>query len=163
MAQASFFRRLLIALGLAAPDQAAPVPALPDREQTRRAELDVDESRLPSAARERLAQIRTLIVTIETRAAERGGVGDMSELERIKAAHLPRLLQSYIEIPAEYRAEVFRETGRSASYLLNERLDKMIARLKEMAKMLAQGDVDAFTQNIRFIDNQYGTSFSPFD
>jgi hypothetical protein len=163
MAEASFLRRVLIALGLAAPEQASAAPVAAAPEQSRRSELEVDESRLPSQARERLAQIRSLIQTIEARAGERRGIGDMSELDRIKSAHLPRLLNSYIEIPAEYRAEVFRETGRSASYLLNEQLDKMIARLKEMSKMLARGDLDAFTQNIRFIDNQYGSGFSPFD
>lgn len=163
MAEASFLRRVLIALGLASPDQASAELPAPAREQSRRSELEVDESRLPAQARERLANIRHLIQTIEARSSERGGVGDLSELERIKAVHLPRLVKSYVEIPAEHRAEVFRETGRSASYLLNEQLDKMIGRLKDMSKMLARGDVDAFTQNIRFIDNQYGSGFSPFD
>jgi hypothetical protein len=57
---------------------------------------------------------------------------------------------------------VFRETGRSASFLLNERLDKILARLREMSRQLARGNVDDFTQNIRFVDMNYGQT-SPFD
>jgi hypothetical protein len=162
MSKGNVFRRIMIALGFGAPEQVPAIPP-PQAEQSHVPDFAVDDERIPPSARERVAQIMNLIANLEARAAERGGIGEVAELERIKAAHLPRLLRSYIEIPAEHRAEVFRETGRSASFLLNERLDKMAARLREISKLLAQGDVNAFTQNISFIDNQYGSSFSPFD
>ena len=71
------------------------------------------------------------------------------------------MLRSYADIPPEHRAEIFRETGRSASFLLNERLDKIVDRLEEMSRQLARGNLDAFSENIRFVDTKYG--LVPFD
>jgi hypothetical protein len=163
MAETSFLRRLLIAIGLVSGDAAEAVVGEGPRAQAPRPELQVDERKIPASARERVALIRSLLDELDARRRERPAMGELGELERMRSTHLPRLLQSYIEIPAEHRGEVFRETGRSASYLLNDRLDKMIARLREISKMLAQGDIDSFTQNIGFIDSQYGPGFSPFD
>jgi len=122
-------------------------------------DVEFDRNKLPAGAREKVAQVLSLLVELEERCAARRGMGPFDELERIRTVHLPRLIQSYIDIPPEHRAEVFRETGRSASYILVDQLEKLLARLREISKMIAQGDVDAFTQNVRFIDMQYGSSF----
>jgi len=118
-----------------------------------------DETKIPMGAREKVAQITTLLHELEARCEERPGLGPRDELERIRTLHLPRLIQSYIDIPQEFRAEVFRETGRSASYILADQLEKLLGRLREISRMIARGDVDAFAQNVRFIDMQYGSSF----
>lgn len=121
--------------------------------------INVDETKIPTAAREKVAQIKSLLADLESRCAGGGTVCEFDELRRISTIHLPRLVQSYVEIPPDYRAEVFRETGRSASYILVDQLEKLLGRLREISRMLAQGDVDAFNQNVRFIDMQYGSSF----
>jgi hypothetical protein len=141
-----------------APAQEAPSPRAPIPFP-----VSIDEARIPTAAREKVAQIKALLTDLEGRCAGGAGAGEFDELRRISTVHLPRLIQSYVEIPPEYRAEVFRETGRSASYILAEQLDKLLGRLREISRMLAQGDVDAFNQNVRFIDMQYGSSFPGVD
>ena len=95
---------------------------------------------------------------LDQRARERSLFDEKLELERLRSKHLPALLRSYADIPPEHRAEIFRETGRSASFLLNERLDKIHGRLEEMSRQLARGNLDAFAENIRFVDTKYGAS-----
>lgn len=121
------------------------------------------KERIPRAAYQRVIQVRDLIGQLEKASAERGMQTELDELGRIKDTHLPRLLQSYIEIPAEHRAEVFRETGRSASFLLCESLDKMLARLRDMSSQLARGNITTFAENVRFVDLYYEQSKGPFD
>jgi len=140
----------------------APAPSAPPPERDPLEETMHDE-RLPDSSLERVLAIRSLIAELDRRAHECGLFDEMHELQRLKTGHLPSLLLSYVEIPPEHRAEVFRETGRSASFLLNERLDKILARLHEMSRQLARGNLNDFAQNIRFVDMQYGSSNNPFD
>ena len=121
------------------------------------------DDRLPESSLEKVVEIRRLAAELELRATERGLLEETMELKRLTSNHLPRLLQSYVEIPPEHRAEIFRETGRSASFLLNERLDKILTRLEEMSRQLARNHLDAFQENIRFVDNRYGPGCGPFD
>ncbi len=76
--------------------------------------------------------------------------------------HLPKMIRSYREIPPQHRAEIFRKTGRSASYALNDGLDKMIQRLRDISLHLAQDDINSFTANLDFIDRRYGDDNTPF-
>jgi len=133
-----------------------PPPAAPPREQS------YDE-RLPDSSVKMVREINALLDQLERRAEAQSLFEETIELKRVKSTHLPSLLQSYVEIPPEHRAEVFRETGRSASFLLNERLGKILDRLNEMSRQLARGNLNAFTENIRFIDIRYDASSSPFD
>ena len=138
-----------------------PGPAARPLPEIEEPEWDTFDERIPKAARERVVLIRSLVTGLEARAAERNLLAELTELERLRTTHLPRLLRSYVDIPPEHRAEVFRETGRSASFLLNERLDKMIIRLREISTMLARGQINSFRENMQFIDLRYGSS--PFD
>ncbi|HEX8527520.1 hypothetical protein [Allosphingosinicella sp.] len=164
MANRGILQRLLEALGLSrAPAPApAPTPALPPPPPAAHS-VNLDDERIPESSRERAAAILGLVADLQERAARRGLQTELRELDRISSVHLPRLLESYIEIPPEHRAEVFRETGRSASFMLNERLDKMTQRLREISKMLARDNLNAFSTNLQFVDRQYGLSESPFD
>jgi hypothetical protein len=83
-------------------------------------------------------------------------VSALTEVRQMRDMHLPQLIASYAEIPAAHRAEIFRETGRSASYKLNEALDRMVARLETLSRSMAQGDIDSFADNLRFIEHRYG-------
>ncbi|HEU0135433.1 MAG TPA: hypothetical protein VFR28_11470 [Allosphingosinicella sp.] len=121
-----------------------------------------EDERLPQSSLDRVLAIRALSADLEQHCRSGGLLGEMIELQRLRTSHLPLLLRSYVSIPPAHRAEVFRETGRSASYLLNERLDKILGRLHEMSRQLARGNLDQFTQNIRFVDMNYGSG-GPFD
>lgn len=126
--------------------------------------LDVDLSRVPATAKDRVTTIQTLIADLESRACSRGFTGsELAELTQIGTVYIPRLLQSYAHIPPKHRADIFRDTGRSASFLLVERLDKIIERLNHISRELARGHLDEFAENMRFIDLRYGSADSAFD
>ena len=162
MANRGILQRLLEALGLSRAPPAAPQlpPAPPPPAGP---SVNLDDERIPDSSRERAAAILGLVADLQDRVARQGLQTELRELERISSVHLPRLLESYIEIPPEHRSEVFRETGRSASFLLNERLDKMTQRLRDISKMLARDNLNDFSTNLQFVDRQYGSSQSPFD
>lgn len=167
MASRSFLDRLLAFFGFGDREPAAAeepgAPPLPAPSAAPVADDTVNDDRLPPSALARVKKIRTLLAALEEQAETRCLFEETSEIRRLKSNHLPRLLQSYVDIPPEHRPEIFRETGRSASYLLNERLDKILERLQEMSRQLARGNLNAFAENIRFVDVQYGVSGSPFD
>lgn len=149
MAESSFLRILKSLFG--ASDAPAPEPrtasaTAPDPPSLTSTVLDV--TRVPAAAQERVATIQTMLADLEQRAVARGMAGaDLTELTQIATVYLPRLLASYAAIPPEHRAEIFRDTGRSASFLLVERLDRIVARLGEISKDFARGHIDAFSDN----------------
>lgn len=161
-----FWKRILAALGLEptrSPQDIASRDAPETRDVAEPAPDEVfEDERLPQSSLDRVLAIRALSADLEVHCREGGLIGEKIELQRLRTSHLPLLLRSYVSIPPDHRAEVFRETGRSASYLLNERLDKILGRLHEMSRQLAQGNLDQFTQNIRFVDKNYGSS-GPFD
>ena len=132
-------------------------------EETRRAPapepsmLSVDDPRLPSASKGRVARLITLISDLEARRDADGGLASThAEVRQMRDVHAPRLIASYAEIPKEHRAEIFRSTGQSASYNLNAGLDRMILRLEHLSRSLAQDDIDGFADNLRFIEQRYG-------
>jgi len=108
-----------------------------------------------------VTRLRSQLSELEGRAAQKASAQELAELRQIAEVYLPKLLQSYIEIPAAHRAEIYRQTGRSASYALCDRLDKIAMRLDELSSQLARDDLEAFHQNMRFIDMRFGRS--PFD
>ena len=161
----SLWKSLLAALGVgatAAEEGAASTDAASGRDVPAEPPIDVSvDDRLPQSSLDRVYAIRAMAAELERQCRDGGLIGEMIELQRLRTAHLPVLLSSYVAIPPGHRSEVFRETGRSASFILNERLDKILARLHEMSRQLARGNLDAFTQNIRFVDMNYGSG--PFD
>jgi hypothetical protein len=160
MAKPTFWERLKAFFFRRAPaEQAALPPAAPAAPAAD--DISCDD-RLPDSSLARVQEIRKMLGELDQRARERSLFDEKLELERLRSKHLPGLLRSYADIPPEHRAEIFRETGRSASFLLNERLDKISDRLEEMSRQLARGNLDAFSENIRFVDTKYGES-SPFD
>lgn len=133
----------------APPVAAPPPPPVPP--------VDFSDERIPDTSRGRIEKLLAIIASTEAAATnEPAWCPILVELQQLREKHLPILLRSYIEIPAAHRAEVFRKTGRSASFALNEALDKMIERLNTLSQKLAQGNIDAFTSNLRFIDMRYG-------
>lgn len=126
--------------------------------------VDYDDERIPDNCRPLIAQIRFLITDIEGRAAEQPiFCTKVIELKQMRDQHLPKMLLSYFDIPSHHRADIFRRTGKSASYMLNQSLSTMAARLDQMSKSMAQNNIDTFDQNMRFIEVRYGDGYSPVD
>ncbi len=119
--------------------------------------VEPDDPRLPDASRPRVARLASLISDIEARVRDDALlVSALTEVRQMRDIHLPKLVESYAEIPPAHRAEIFRKTGKSASYNLNEALDRMVTRLETLSKSMAQDDIDSFADNLRFIEHRYG-------
>lgn len=144
-------------------EQAPPI-AVPRPVEPQPVKFDLDDPRIPDNSRALVKKIRDLITDIEQRAAQQEAFCPNSlEIRTMRDVHLPKMLISYVEIPEQHRAEIFRKTGRSASYMLHEGLAKMADRLTAMSVSMAQGNIDAFTSNLRFIEARYGEEFTPLD
>lgn len=139
-------------------EPAPPAPAPP-----RAPRVDPDDQRLPENARKQakgiLDVIERLIAQADQSAFDRIVLG---ELQQLRDEHLPKLLRSYIDVPAEHRKEIFKKTGRSASFVLEEALGKMRARVEAMSRDLAQSELDAFANNADFVSRRYGKVEDPF-
>ena len=132
------------------PEPQAPAAAIP---------FDYSDSRIPDASRGAIDAVLALIADIEAAAAADATWHPMLfEIRQISEVHLPKLIGSYIDIPAAHRAEIFRTTGRSASFLLNDGLEKLAVRLRTMSRSQAQGNIDAFASAMHFIDMRYGAN-----
>lgn len=129
----------------------------PPRAEPPKPAISPEDPRLPDASRPVVAQLLSLIADIEARTQDDALlVSALTEVRQMRDTHLPRLIESYAEIPASHRAEIFRQTGRSASYNLNQGLERMVARLETLSRSLAQEDLDSFADNLRFIEHRYG-------
>ncbi|EGF93721.1 hypothetical protein ABI_21630 [Asticcacaulis biprosthecium C19] len=122
-----------------------------------------DDDRIPDSAQKRIGKILTSLDEVQTAAAREQAAGiNRFELDQMRDLHLPKLVKSYIDIPPAHRAEIFRKTGKSASFILDESLDKMQDKLDDMLRSLAQHDLDAFTHNTQFIGQRYSDKDNPF-
>lgn len=83
------------------------------------------------------------------------------ETEQIRDRHLPKLLRSYVEIPAQHRRDIFNNTGKSASVHLSESLEAILKRLREIDKDLSREHIDTFEDNARFVQRTYGRNDDP--
>ncbi|WP_235079999.1 hypothetical protein [Asticcacaulis sp. AC402] len=149
-----FFRRLF------AKPSPAPAPQPPAPEPVR---VEYSDPRVPEGAQKRIQRILESLKDVYD-AAQREQAGGINrfELDQMRDLHLPKLVKSYIDIPPAHRAEIFRKTGKSASFILDESLDTMQAKLDGMLRSLAQHDLDAFTHNTQFIGQRYADKDNPF-
>ena len=140
----------------------APPPAAPSPAATPPA-FDYDDERIPKSAKAKIVAILESITAVE-KAMEREQVPSFSRVDtgHMRDIHLPGLVQSYIDVPASHRGEIFRKTGKSASFLLDASLDKLQERVDSMLRDLAQHDIDAFTNNTQFINERYSDDENPF-
>jgi hypothetical protein len=138
--------------------QAAAAPPAPD------ATVELSKSpKVPGKCQEKAAAILAQIEVLAPRLATRGPADAyVVEVSRLRHIHLAELLQRYIDIPEEHRAEIFRRTQKSASFHLAASLDVMAARLAEISRIQAQGILDQFTDSTRFVDDHYGQANDPF-
>lgn len=128
-------------------------------EAPRASTFNYSDERIPQAAKAKAEQILRSIKEVEI-AMEREQVPSFKRvnIHQMRDHHLPQLLQSYIDVPAAHRTEIFRKTGKSASFLLNNSLDKLQERVDTILRDLAQHDIDAFTNHTQFIDERYSNN-----
>jgi len=120
--------------------------------------IEPEDPRLPDTTRPRVARLLSLASDIEARSLDDALlVSALTEVRQMRDTHLAQLVTSYAEIPAEHRADIFRKTGKSASYNLNAAVDRMIQRLETLSRTMAQEDIDSFADNLRFIEHRYGS------
>jgi hypothetical protein len=126
--------------------------------------FDYGDERIPASAKSSIERILSSIVAVE-KAMDREAIPSFSrvDVQQMRDVHLPKLVQSYIDIPADHRGEIFRKTGKSASFLLGQSLATMQARVDEILRNLAQNDIDAFTNNTQFIGQRYSDDDNPFN
>lgn len=125
--------------------------------------FDYADERIPDSARASIARILESIAAAE-KAMDREAIPSFNRVDtdQMRDIHLPKLVQSYIDIPADHRGEIFRKTGKSASFLLNQSLATMQAKIDTILKGLAQQDIDTFTNNTQFIGERYSGDEDPF-
>lgn len=125
--------------------------------------IDYRDDRIPQQARERVRTILVRLAEVE-QALRREAAPHLSAIDvaQMRDAHLPTLIRSYVDIPAAHRSEIFRRTGRSASFVLMESLDQMLRHLDVTLHDLARHDIDAFTTNIRFIAQKFSDGDDTF-
>ena len=140
-------------------ERAAPPPAAPPPPKA----FDYKDDRIPDSAQAKIAHILESIEAVE-KAMEREQVPSFSRVDtgQMRDVHLPQLVQSYIDVPASHRGEIFRKTGKSASFLLGASLDRLQERVDAMLSDLAQHDINAFTNNMQFINERYSDDDNPF-
>jgi hypothetical protein len=127
------------------------------------AKMDYEDSRIPAGAKEKVRHILACLTEVEELMAREQLAGfTRVDIEQMRQQHLPKLIKSYIDIPPAHRSEIFRRTGKSASYVLEDSLGQMQAKVDDIMRNLAQHDIDAFADNTRFIKERY-TSSNPFD
>src|SRR3546814_11930659 len=80
---------------------------------------------------------------------------------QMRDVHLPQLIQSYIDVPLEHRDEIFKRTGKSASFHLGASLDKLQARVDDMLRDLAEHDIADFTHTTILIAERVSTAANP--
>jgi hypothetical protein len=137
-----------------APEQRPATPAVHAPQDA--SPFDYGDKRIPTASSLRIGTIQQLLMEIESQAKlANGGRDALEEARRIQNAYLPDLMNSYFVIPPSHRAEIFRRTGKSASFQLNERLDTMIDELRRISAGFAAGQIDSFSVNLKFIDKRF--------
>jgi|TARA_R100000501_G_scaffold17834_1_gene34240 hypothetical protein len=106
---------------------------------------------LPSTAR---VQVDELLLRLEVLAPQLEKVGGdapvVTDARRLIGEELPRLVTSYIDVPASYR-----EAGGNADRQLHEGLATISAELKRLSEQLAAGDLDRLAIEGRFLEIKY--------
>lgn len=160
MSKDGFFSRIAKAFSgeTVSPAQPTPAPsAIPP------VEFDFEDERIPTGAKEKVRRILACLKEVDALMEREQAPGfTQTDIRQMREQHLPKLLRSYVDIPPAHRSEIFRKTGKSASFVLEDGLDQMQSRIDEIMRNLAQHDLDAFTDNTRFIKERY-TSSNPFD
>ena len=110
---------------------------------------------LPAPAARKLDTIGAQLPLLESRLGTLDPLDPLAQdARRLMGKHLPELIDRYERVPAQYRQERDGE-GLTVDERLLASLDAANAALADIGSRLAQGDVDAFQTQGRFIENRY--------
>lgn len=144
----SLLRRLIFGEAAAAPAHtAAPVDA-PKATNTKNPDL-------PQKVKDKLPALLRRIEEVHARAKADEAMTEALQLERMRDDHLEKVLGAYLEIPKEHLNEIYVKTGKSASFHLNDAIDKMAARIEEISRTLATDKINVFADNTSFVMQNY--------
>jgi hypothetical protein len=143
------------------PEVVAPAIAAPEPSPSVRKASE--HPRLPAVAKPAMiaieGKIDRILATLGT-----VDLGDMTQREMtdLRDVHLPALIASYVDIPQDHRALIFKEKGKSASYVLKDSLDVIAETLDATIARLAKREISSFDDANRFITDRYGNRQDPF-
>jgi hypothetical protein len=136
----------------------APTADLPNGQMVQRFDSYLYRTRgaLPPPARSEIDSISARLPALR-QSLERIGTLDpqAQDARRLMSIHLPGLIDRYMNVPAEFRRQEDSE-GLTVDQRLVEGLAAARTALDEISKDLAQGDLNAFETQGRFIKSRYG-------
>jgi len=110
---------------------------------------------LPAPAARRLDAISEQLPLLESRLGQVDALDPLAQdARRLMGKHLPELIDRYERVPAAYRQERDGE-GLTVDERLVAGLDAARTALDDIGARLAQGDLDAFATQGRFIESRY--------
>jgi hypothetical protein len=110
---------------------------------------------LPAPAARRADAISQQLPLLESRLAEVDALDPLAQdARRLMGKHLPELIERYERVPAAYRQQRDGE-GLTVDERLVSSLDAAKAALDDIGTRLAQGDLNAFETQGRFIESRY--------
>lgn len=152
----SFFRRML-GLPVDPPQPLTPrtSPAGVSANASAPKKTNVNNPDLPQKVKDKLPALLRRIEEIHARADDDQAMSEMTQLERMRNDHLEKVLGAYLEIPKEHLNEIYVKTGKSASFHLNDAIDKMAGKLEEISRSLAANKINVFEDNTSFVMQNY--------
>jgi hypothetical protein len=136
----------------------APTADLPNGQMVQRFDSYLYRTRgaLPPSARSEIDSISARLPALR-QSLERIGTLDpkAQDARRLMSIHLPGLIDRYMNVPADFRRQEDSE-GLTVDQRLVEGLAAARTALDEISKDLAQGDLNAFETQGRFIKSRYG-------
>jgi hypothetical protein len=142
-------------LGLTDPPQATVTPSTP---VTAPKATHTTDPRLPKSTQEKLPVLLRRIEEVMARARSDDAMTEVSQLARMREDHLEKVLGAYLEVPEEHRGEIYRRTTKSASFHLNDAIDKMAERIEEISRSLADDKINVFSDNASFVMRNYDSN-----
>ena len=110
---------------------------------------------LPAPAARRIHAIAERLPLLESRLGQVDALDPLAQdARRLMGKHLPELIDRYERVPAAYRQERDGE-GVTVDERLVAGLDAARTALDDIGARLAQGDLDAFATQGRFIESRY--------
>lgn len=136
----------------------APTADLPNGQMVQRFDSYLYRTRgaLPAPARSEIDTISARLPLLK-QSLDRIGTLDpkAQDARRLMSIHLPGLIDRYLNVPAEFRRQEDSE-GLTVDQRLVEGLSAARTALDEISQDLAQGDLNAFETQGRFIKSRYG-------
>jgi hypothetical protein len=119
--------------------------------------LSAVHGRLPAAIWTKVEAIRQTILEILPR-AEVLGPQELFLVRRTAVDYLPVALQTYLRLPKGYAINRGTAAGKTAYKLLNEDLDLLMDKLREVSEAVHRQDSDALVVHSRFLEQKFGKS-----